>query len=113
MLPKKFRLHNDKDIKRLVQGGKTFFLPQMTIKYQKNNHSGPRLAVVVSTKVDKRAVVRNRVKRQIREVLRLEVFKIKKDQDILFIVKKSCLDLNFAGIKKQINFALNTCRLYD
>ncbi len=113
MLPKKFRLHNDKDIKRLVQGGKTFFLPQMIIKYQKNNQLGTRLAVVVSTRVDKRAVVRNRVKRQIREVLRMEVLKIKKNQDILFIIKKSCLDLSFVDIKKQINFALITCRLYD
>lgn len=113
MLPKKFRLHNDTDIKRLVQGGKTFFLPQMTIKYKNNNGQGLRMAVVVSTKVDKRATVRNRIKRQLREVLRSEMLLLRKNQDIICIVKKSCLELDFAGLKKQVQFALKTARLYE
>ncbi len=113
MLPKKFRLHADSDIKRLVRGGKTFFLPQITIKYQPNNQDLLRIGFVVSTKVDKRAVVRNRVKRRMREALRSELGNIKNGNDLLFIAKKSCVDMSLSDMIKQIQFALRTTRLYN
>lgn len=112
MLPKKFRLHSDNDIKRLVRGGKTFFLPQLTIKYQANSEQKLRVGFVVSTKVDKRAVIRNKVKRRMREVLRAELKNLKPGMDLLFIAKKSCIDLSLLELKKQIQFALKTTRLY-
>jgi ribonuclease P protein component len=113
MLPKKFRLHADNDIKRLVRGGKTFFLPQLTLKYQTNDQNALRLGFVVSTKVDKKAVVRNKVKRRMREALRSELGKIKNGHDLLFIAKKSCIELSLVDLKKQIQFALKTARLYN
>lgn len=112
MLPKKFRLHADNDIKRLVRGGKTFFLPQLTLKYQVNDQKALRLGFVVSTKVDKKAVIRNKVKRRMREALRAELDNIKNGNDLLFIAKKSCIDLNLVDLKKQIQFALKTTHLY-
>lgn len=112
MLPKKFRLHADKDIKNLVRGGKTFFLPQLTLKYQYNNQNLLRLGFVVSTKVDKRAVVRNKTKRRMREAIRPELTKIKAGVDILFIAKKSCAELTLLEMQKQFQFALKTTRLY-
>ena len=113
MLPKKFRLHADNDIKRLVRGGKTFFLPQLTLKYQTNDQNALRLGFVVSTKVDKKAVVRNKVKRRMREALRSELNNIKNGHDLLFIAKKSCIELSLVDLKKQIQFALKTARLYN
>lgn len=112
MLPKKFRLHADNDIKRLVRGGKTFFLPQLTLKYQVNDQKALRLGFVVSTKVDKKAVIRNKVKRRMREALRAELDNIKNGNDLLFIAKKSCIDLSLVDLKKQIQFALKTTHLY-
>ncbi len=112
MLPKKFRLHADNDIKRLVRGGKTFFLPQLTLKYQVNDQKTLRLGFVVSTKVDKKAVIRNKVKRRMREALRAELDNIKNGNDLLFIAKKSCIDLSLVDLKKQIQFALKTTHLY-
>lgn len=112
MLPKKFRLHADNDIKRLVRGGKTFFLPQLTLKYQINDQKALRLGFVVSTKVDKRAVIRNKVKRRMREALRAELENIKNGNDLLFIAKKSCIDLDLVEMKKQIQFALKTTHLF-
>lgn len=112
MLPKKFRLHADNDIKRLVRGGKTFFLPQLTLKYQINDQKALRIGFVVSTKVDKKAVIRNKVKRRMREALRAELDNIKNGNDLLFIAKKSCIDLSLVELKKQIQFALKTTHLY-
>lgn len=112
MLPKKFRLHADSDIKRLVQSGKTFFLPQLTLKYKNNNENCLRIGFVVSTRVDKRAVVRNKIKRRMREAIKTELAKIKGGNDLLFIAKKGCIDLSVVEINKQFQFALKTTRLY-
>ncbi|MCB9803073.1 ribonuclease P protein component [Candidatus Nomurabacteria bacterium] len=105
MLSKNNRLQKDKEIKSLIEKGQTFFLPQFVIKYQKNKENTPRFAFVISTKVDKRAVVRNRLKRQLREAIREFLPRIT-GFDVLVIVKKSALELDFATISKQMEFAL-------
>ena len=98
MLPKEFRLHKDKDIKRLAKIGQTFFLPEFTIKYQKQPNQDLKIGFVVSTKVDKRAVVRQAVHDRLKE--------IKKGHFLLIIAKKKALDLDFNTISKQLDFAL-------
>ncbi len=106
MLPKEFRLHKDKDIKRLAKIGQTFFLPEFTIKYQKQPNQDLKIGFVVSTKVDKRAVVRNKLKRQMRQAVHDRLKEIKKGHFLLIIAKKKALDLDFNTISKQLDFAL-------
>ncbi len=69
MLKKSNRLAKDKDIHRTIARGRAFFSPFFSIKFLA--FPGPtRLTVVVSTKVFKKAVSRNRLKRIVREYLR-------------------------------------------
>lgn len=112
MLPKEHRLHKDKEIKDLVKSGQTFFLPEMVIKYKKNKEDKSKAAFIVSTKVDKRATVRNKLARQLREVVRELLPKLKNGYSLLIIAKKSALELDFARIKKQLDFALSKAKLY-
>ena len=113
MLPKENRLHQEKEIKRLTQNGKTFFLPEFVVKYIRNNEDRVKIGFIVSTKVDKRAVVRNRLVRQLREVVRELLPNIKTGYSVLIISKKKALDLDFEAIKKQINFAFSKIRIYN
>jgi|SRR3989344_8810677 len=113
MLARGHRLTNDKEIKALVRTGQTFFLSQMLIKYR---FYGPdkktKVAFVVSTKIDKRAVIRNRVARRLREAFRALLPDIKNGYLVLIIAKKSILDLEYNEIKKQLIFALSRIRIY-
>lgn len=70
MFSQKNRLAKSKDINLVYSHGRSFFNPYFTIKYGKSPLAVPRFTVVVSTKVAKRATERNRIKRQIREVLK-------------------------------------------
>ena len=106
MLPKEFRLHKDKDIKGLAKIGQTFFLPEFIIKYQKQDNNDLKIGFVVSTKVDKRAAARNKLKRQMRQAIHDKLSDIKKGHFILIIAKKKALELDFATISKQLEFAL-------
>ena len=58
-----------------------------TIKYVKNPYrSHSRFAVVVSKKVLKSAVRRNRIRRRVYEIIRLELPNMKNDQDVAVII---------------------------
>lgn len=61
---------------------------QFILKEKKNGLTVNRFGIVVSKKIDKKAVVRNRVKRFFRTVLMSLFGKMSTGHDILIIVKK-------------------------
>lgn len=73
MLKKEHRLAKTKDVKTVVGLGRSFFNPLFTIKYLVRPVSAARFTVVVSTKVSKKSVARNRIKRILREEIRLKM----------------------------------------
>jgi len=118
MLTKKFRLTLNNDIKRVLQSRKPFLTKFLNFKIAKNDFSQSRFCIVVSNKVDKRAVVRNRIKRQISEVLRLNMDKIKGGFDVAIIVKSTIMNketkkiaYDYHEIEKNILWTLDKLRL--
>ncbi|MDR3642794.1 MAG: ribonuclease P protein component [Candidatus Doudnabacteria bacterium] len=69
MLKKVNRLAKAKDIFATLGRGRTFFNPYFSVKFLRRSGAS-RFTVVVSTKVYKSAVKRNRLKRVAREFLR-------------------------------------------
>lgn len=72
-----------------------------------------RLGITVTTKVDKRAVVRNSVKRRIREVYRKLYGFLLKPSDIVIISYQGAIDLTYLDIKKELNYAFRKLGLLD
>ena len=113
MLPKINRVNQEKEIKRLVKTGKTFFLPQLVIKYLDNKEDIVKVGFIISTKVDKKAVVRNLLARRLRKIAQELLPDIKTGHSILVIAKKQALELNFEELKKQLIFAFTKTKLYS
>lgn len=65
----------------------------------------PRLGITVTTKVHKHAVVRNKVKRRIREIYRKLYEYIIVNQDVVIIAYQDAIELDYLDIKKEINYA--------
>ncbi len=59
----------------------------------------PHPRVVISQKVDKRATVRNRLRRQIREIIKSAQLT---NCAVVIIVKKELLESSFAELKKSL-----------
>lgn len=71
MIAHSFRFHGHGGLKRVYQQGSTVRGPQANLKYMWRGGNKPyRLAVVVSKKVSKSAVVRNRIRRRVYELVR-------------------------------------------
>lgn len=87
MISKSYRFHGLGSLRYVYRQGKTVRGSIISIKYVLDERrKSYRLAVVVSKKVSKSAVVRNRIRRRIIEVLRLEAENIKGPYDIVITV---------------------------
>ena len=73
MLKKQHRLAKTKDVQKTFARGRGFFNPLFSVKFFRKTTPGIRFTVVVSTKVSKKAVDRNRLKRITREFIRLNI----------------------------------------
>jgi ribonuclease P protein component len=95
---------------RLVPGVKftsrSFTVAQFVLKNKENDLGINRFGIVVSKKVDTRAVVRNRVKRFFRTALLDLNKKIEPGHDILFVARKEILsktkEENLLAIKNAL-----------
>lgn len=87
MISKEYRFHGYGSLKYVYQHGKTVRGPLSALKYTRNNRRDKfRLAVVVSKKVSKSAVVRNRIRRRVYEVFRHHSKHITEPYDMVFTV---------------------------
>lgn len=94
MFKKKYRLN--KNINLL--GPKILSTPLFTVRIAKNNLSYSRFGFIVSKKIDKRASARNSIKRRFRSCIEIVLDRIKKEYDMLFLLKRE------AGKKAQDEF---------
>jgi len=72
-----------------------------------------RFAFIVSTKINKRATKRNRVKRLLRQVINLLVPKIKEGRIVLFLAKKKLLGKNLEMIGKEVERMLRKSEVIE
>lgn len=91
MLQKKHRLNKSKDIKNTSARGRSFFSPNFVIKFRPDPEIATRVAVVVSNYVSKKAVERNRIKRLIRETVRVNLSKLKTGDYVIIVRPKAKL----------------------
>jgi len=99
MLDKKYRLPRGARIKNGAIFSSRFFL----LKTKKNKEQYSRFGFVVSKKISKSAVVRNRIKRQIRRCIEENLNNIINGVDMLFMVKKESIDANTDEISLSLN----------
>ena len=88
MLPKKNCLKKKKDIERVLKKGKTFKKEWLLMRVIRNKLNVSRFGIVVGKNFSKKAVLRNKIKRKIREAVQMRLNEIKRGVDILLMVKK-------------------------
>ena len=86
MISKAYRFHSRGGVKYTYKHGKTIRSPKMSLVYNDNPRGYTRIAVVVSKKVLKTAVGRNRIRRRIYEAIRLNFDSFPKNRDYVFVV---------------------------
>ena len=85
-------LKKNYEFKRLYNKGKTAVTPYMVVYAR-------RVGYTVSTKLGK-AVVRNRVRRRLREIYRLNSDKLRPGVDIVIVARSRCIEAEYAKMER-------------
>ncbi len=92
-------LKKNYEFKRLYNKGKTAVTPYMVVYALKTQRGHRRVGYTVSTKLGK-AVVRNRVRRRLREIYRLNSDKLICSADIVIVARSRCVDGDYAKMER-------------
>lgn len=112
MLPNINRLKKTKEIEQVFKKGKGHKEGFLFLKIAKNNLNASRFAFIVSRKVAKKAVLRNKIKRRLRELVGARLPEIKKGFDGVLVAQKNIESQNFKELKENINKLFKKARLW-
>lgn len=110
MLPRLYRLKKKKEIDAVLKGGNIFTHKGFILKIRENDLHRSRFAFIVGRKVVRKAFLRNKMKRILREVVRKNIRFFKKDADGVIIVQKAG-NVSFQTIENAVNDLLRRSRL--
>ena len=103
MLPPINRLRKEKDFEKLFKKGKSFRNNFLILKIAQNNLKESRFGFIISKKVSKKAILRNKIKRRLRDIIRQNIKDIKKGIDVVLIILPGLEKKNFLEIKEILN----------
>lgn len=103
MLPKLNRIKKKKDFDLIFKKGSSFKNNLFILKTVKNSLDEPRFGFVVSQKISKKAVIRNKIRRRLSEIARNKMKSIKGGIDIVLISLPGVEKKEFSDIKDSLN----------
>lgn len=104
MLFLKNRLRKKKDFERVLKNkqSQSLAVSFLGAKFLANNLPYSRIGFVVSKKISKKAVIRNKVKRRLREISRNIIRDFEKGFDIVVFTKPEIAKSDFSQIKNVL-----------
>ncbi len=94
------------EFRRLYTKGKSAATPYLVLYAKRTGRKTNRLGITVSNKIGK-AVVRNKVRRRLREIYRLHEGELCRGYDLVFVARGRSVDATYAQLEQA---ALKACR---
>ena len=111
MLPKQYRLPLRTELKRIKKEGKLFQGKLFGLLIAHSGEARSRFAFIISTKIHKKAVKRNRAKRLLAAALIEFLPRLESGFDGVFLAKKPLIEANFTQIKQEVSLLLKKTHL--
>jgi ribonuclease P protein component len=110
-----YRFHGHGSLRYVYKNGQAVRSRLVTVKHVANKfRTHSRFAVVVSKKVHKSAVGRNRIRRRVYEVIRAELPKITSSHDVVIIITSSeLISLPADELKELLQQSFQQAKLYN
>lgn len=111
-LSKENRLRKKNDFDAVFKKGASFKNSCLALKVAKNGLSGARVGIVVSLKVSKKAVERNKIRRRLSEAVKAN-FPMEKGFDMALVALPPIKEKDFAGVDQCIKDIFKKAKLFD
>ncbi len=93
-------LKKNYEFRRLYQKGKSAVAPRLVVYCRRNGGKGNRLGITVSNKIGN-AVTRNRIRRRLREIYRLNEGRFIKGIDLVVVARTRSAAAEYAKLSKD------------
>lgn len=111
MLPKENRLRKQKDFDRVLKQGKGFKQGLLFLKIVPNGTDVSRFGFVVGKSFSKSAVMRNKAKRILRQIVRKKLPFVKQGMDGAIIAFKGLEKQDFSDMEKTIDILFKKAKI--
>jgi len=112
MLARKYRIFDKKDFDRVQKEGKVYQSESFGMAlFNRKDNDPSRFGFIVSTKISKDAVDRNRFKRTLNEGVRLVRVELINGFDVVFLAKTSISRVPTSEVMKEVRLILINCGL--
>ncbi|MGF7060732.1 ribonuclease P protein component [Brassicibacter mesophilus] len=97
----KQRLKSNREFRNVYDTGKSFANKYLVIFFVKNNLDKNRIGIATTKKIGN-SVVRNKIRRRIKESYRLNTNKVKQGYDIVFLSRVNAKNANYKEIESAL-----------
>ena len=101
-MKKEFRVRKNEDFSRIIKKKQSMANSSFIIYYLKNDLDHARIGISVSKKLGK-AVIRNKIKRQVRMMLQ-QTINFDDNYDYIVIIRNKYLDLDFNSNLNELKY---------
>jgi len=112
-MQREYRLAKRKDFSRVYKLGKSAANRQFVVYVMKNQQTAKMRVGVSASKKLGGAVVRNRLRRRVKEIVRLHAEHIAPGHDFIIIVRKPAVDMEYKEMEKSLVHALKRAMLWN
>ena len=105
-------LKQNYEFRRVYKKGKSGVSPLLVVYARPNRGKRNRLGVTVSTKLGK-AVVRNRVRRRLREIYRLSQPELKQGYDVVLVARTRAVSASYRDLARAYRRVCERLELWE
>lgn len=98
------------DFKKAYDKGKSFGNRNLILYIRKNDLEYSRIGITISKKTGN-AVVRNKIKRRMKEIYREFLPDIKEGYDLIFVIRKNVPDISFQELRSAFKHILKVSKM--
>ena len=96
-----YRLRSNMEFRKVYSGGKNYWNRNLVLYVKKNNVGNTRVGYSITKKIGN-SVTRNKIRRRMKEIYRLNFHNIKSDYDLIFIPKKNTVDISYKELESAM-----------
>lgn len=94
-------VRDSKDFEKIIHEGILFKNKYYILYTKKNNYNKYRFGISVGKKISNKAVIRNKLKRQLKDIIDNYKNLYENNRDYIIIMKRSCLDTNYIELENS------------
>lgn len=100
-MEKKYRLRKNLEFRKVYNNGKNFWNRNLVLYIRKNDLEETRLGLTITKKIGN-AVVRNKIRRRLKEIYRLNLYRVKSGYDLIIIPKKNVVNISYKELENAL-----------